>query len=104
MLVGWCEYVDLPEWGVRNLKAKLDTGARTSSLHVDNLKKLTRGRVAFDVVLKVGQSDRRVRTIARVVRRSRVKPTTGEAQNRYFVRTRLRLGRQGIQHPVVFGA
>lgn len=93
-MVGWCEYVELPEWGVRCIRAKIDTGARSSSLHVRNIKRLTRGRVAFDVVLGRRDGARTVRVIAPIVRRSHVKPTTGEEQRRYFVRTLVRFGGQ----------
>jgi len=36
LLVGWKEYVDFPDWGVRHVKAKIDTGARTSCVHVES--------------------------------------------------------------------
>lgn len=32
LTIGWKEFVDFPDWGVRHVKVKIDTGARTSAL------------------------------------------------------------------------
>jgi hypothetical protein len=90
-VAGWRERVDLPEWGIAGVRAKLDTGARTSALHVASLAEDGDGRVTFEVLPR-RRSDRRVRVTAAVVRRARVKSSTGSVTTRHVVRTRLRLG------------
>jgi hypothetical protein len=37
-VLGWKEEASLPEWGIRSLRVKLDTGARTSALHVTRVE------------------------------------------------------------------
>jgi hypothetical protein len=91
-VIGWNEYVDLPDWGISRLRAKVDTGARTSALHVENIEELGRGRIRFEVVLHRLKRDRRVRVETRVERRGRVRSSTGHQETRPFVRTTLRLG------------
>jgi hypothetical protein len=92
VLVGWTEYVDLPDWNVRRLRAKIDTGARSSALHVEDIVELPRDRIRFTVVLHREKQDRRIRVSARVRRRSRVRSSNGIVENRFFVRTTLVLG------------
>ena len=91
-VIGWTEWVDLPDWGIPWLKAKVDTGARTSALHVDLVEDLGDGRVRFDVVLHRERRDRRVTVEADVLRRSRIRSSTGVWRRRYVVPARIRLG------------
>jgi hypothetical protein len=90
--IGYAEYVDLPDWGIERLRAKIDTGARTSSLHVTNIEELPGDRIAFDVVRDRRRHYKHVRCEANVVRRSRVRSSNGVMQTRYVVETTLRLG------------
>jgi hypothetical protein len=70
----------------------MDTGARTSALHVENIQELSDGRVRFDVRLHRWRSDRRVTVEAPLTRRCRVRSTSGRAKLRLFVSARVRLG------------
>ena len=92
MIIGCAEFVDLPAWGIRRLRAKVDTGARSSALHVENIKELDGGRVRFDVRLHRKKSDRRIHVIAHISRRGRVRSSSGQVELRLFVSTLLRMG------------
>ena len=92
LLIGLAEYVDLPDWRVLRLRAKVDTGARSSALHVDNLRELPRDRVRFDVRLHRRHPERTVTVEAKVTRRTRVRSTSGVSELRIFVETRIRVG------------
>ena len=90
-VVGRRERVALPEWGINRIRGKIDTGARTCSLDVDNLVRQPDEHVEFDVVLS--RDRQRVRRIrARLKRKSHVRPSTGETQTRHVVETLLRIG------------
>ena len=90
-IIGRREYVAFPDWGIRGVEAKVDTGARTSAIHVDNVKRLSEQRVRFDVVLN-RKVDKRVQVEADLVRYSRVRSSTGHLQERLVVATTMRIG------------
>ena len=89
LTVGYVEEIDLPEWRVYALTAKLDTGALSSALHVENISRWEDDWVTFDVPLASGA---RSHVEARLVRRGQVRSTNGKITWRNFVSTRLCLG------------
>jgi len=97
LVVGWREMLELPEWGIQRIKTKVDTGARTSALHVNNLTYTDDGKVLFDVVVREHPL-RLVAVEAALVRMSRVKPTHDRVEERPVVKTTMRLG--GMEHSI----
>ncbi len=96
-VTGWREWVALPDWGVPNLKAKIDTGARTSALHAHDLRR-DGDVVTFSVHPWQGSDDDPVAVTARVVDQREVRSSSGETEHRPVVRTALRL--VGLVTPV----
>jgi hypothetical protein len=90
--IGVAEYVDFPDWGVQALSARVDTGARTSALHVENVKLLAGSRVSFDVRLRRDDQEARVRVETKVSRRAPVRSSSGQTESRIFVKAHVRLG------------
>jgi hypothetical protein len=91
-IIGRREWVSLPEWGITRLRAKIDTGARTSAIHVSSIEDLEDGRLRFEVVRREKPHRRTVVVEADHVREARVRPSTGRTQRRPVVRTLVRIG------------
>jgi len=91
-VVGWREYVAFPDWGVTGIVAKIDTGARTSAIHVEQITHLPGDRVRFYLVTSRTKPFRHVPVTADIVRESRVRSSTGHTQERLVVATRIRIG------------
>ena len=91
-VIGAAERVDFPDWGIERLPARVDTGARSSALHVAKIVELPDERVRFAVVLDRKHRRKRVWVEAAISRRGKVRSSNGRRQERIFVRARLRLG------------
>lgn len=96
-VLGWEEWLELPELGLPAIKVKVDTGARTSALHAFSLEEIgsaERLRVRFAVHPIPGRDDVTVSCIADVVDRREVTSSNGETERRYVIRTLARMGQR----------
>lgn len=90
--IGWRERVAFPDWKITGIQAKIDTGARTSALHVDDVSELSDDRIRFSVVLSRKQPARKVAVEAKVVRITKVRSSSGHQQKRYVVDAKIKIG------------
>jgi hypothetical protein len=90
-VVGWRELVNLPELGLGNIPAKIDTGARTSSLHARELEEFRRDGTRF-VRFAVDWGGVRHHCEAVPVDIRGVRSSNGEMQERFVIKTPLTIG------------
>lgn len=94
-VVGWREWVTLPELDIDRIKAKIDTGARSSSLHAYDLKRFRRHGVSM-IRFKVHPMQRDFRTLveaeAELVDLRKVRSSSGVQTLRPVIVTTLELG------------
>jgi hypothetical protein len=98
-MIGWREWVEMPEFDVNEIKAKVDTGADNSSLHAFNLERFSRNGipyVRFEIHPRQRKSKPRIVCEAEVVKERTVKNPGGRTELRPVIRTRLKVGGQEI--------
>jgi hypothetical protein len=96
IIIGWREWLTLPDLGIRAIKAKIDTGARTSALHTFGLDPFEEGgilKVKFGVHPLQRRKDVEVHCVADVVDRRRVTSSDGQSERRYVIRTTVAMGK-----------
>lgn len=92
-VVGWRELVHLPELGLHGMAAKIDTGARTSSIHGEVLEEFERDGEKY-VRFAVDFEQQHVRQVCEAVHVDirGITSSNGKTQRRYVIKTPLRIG------------
>jgi hypothetical protein len=95
--IGWREWLSLPDLGVEYIKAKIDTGARTSALHAFSVRAFTKhGRkmVRFKIHPYQRRKDIVVECVAPVLDKRMVTDSGGHREQRYVIESLVKLGEQ----------
>lgn len=119
LTIGWKEYIDFPEWGLRRIKAKIDTGARTSALDVVSYELSQVNGEGLIAHLRTALHRRHPERLSEirvpVLRMVAVRNSNGMMEQRPLIQTRFRLGsltkdicltvtnRSGMRFAVILG-
>ena len=93
--LGWREWVSLPELNLPAIKAKIDTGARTSALHAFKVERFTRDKrdlVRFLIHPLQNNRDLVVECEAPLLDERPVCSSSGQWEDRYVIKSLLKLG------------
>lgn len=94
-LIGWREWISLPDFGISQIKVKVDSGARTSALHATKIRyaKDEDGItwVSFVITEQISPL-KHVRVTAQLIEKRWVKSSMGHATLRPVILTRISLG------------
>jgi hypothetical protein len=93
--LGWREWVDLPELGLTNIKAKVDTGARTSALHAFELRTFEEnGRQRIEFKMHPNQRDQQTVVVctADIKDEREVRDSGGHREKRWVIETPVEIG------------
>jgi hypothetical protein len=93
---GWREWVALPALGLPLIKAKIDTGARTSALHAFELHPFEENgkrRIRFRIHPKQRNLEIEMECVADIVDERIVRDSGGHEESRFVIETPVRIGK-----------
>ncbi len=85
-IIGRIDKVDLPDFGVENINAKVDTGATRSSLHCEQVR--LEGKTLY---FKIRTEDGGKEFGSDEWMQKKIRSSNGKAEMRYIIKTKLRM-------------
>ena len=102
-IIGKCEYVSFPKLRIREIEAKVDTGAFTTALHChDIVEKVKNGKkvLSFKLLDPLHPHYNNKEIIFDTYEKATIKNSFGESEERYVIRTVIKIGRKRINAKV----
>ncbi len=98
VLIGRVEWVELPELKVRH-RARIDTGAKTTSMHAVNVTEVTQQGELYVKFQSVDSEGKPLELVRKVDTTQKVSNTAGFVSRRYVIKSRVKLG--GIEKEIL---
>lgn len=95
--IGWREWVSLPDLGLGKIKAKVDTGARTSALHAFSLEPFFsegKPKIKFKIHPQQHNTEEEITCVADIIDKRQVTDSGGHSEDRYVIETPITIAGQ----------
>ncbi len=86
-IIGGSDRIDLPDYGLENIQARIDSGAKSSSIHASYIREVKKGDTTVLKFCLLG--NRKLHFEATEFTKRRVKSSNGHIQERYLVKMRI---------------
>lgn len=91
VLIGRVEWVELPDLKIK-LKARIDTGAKTTSLHATNIEEVEQRGELFVKFQTQDLEGKTIQVVRKVETTQKVSNTAGFVSKRYVIKEKLKMG------------
>ena len=89
LIIGKYDRLDLPVLKLKNLRAKIDTGAKTSSLHCSFIEQIDENTVVFEVLDETHEKYKEKRYSMPIKRIASVRSSNGIIEKRFVISTKV---------------
>lgn len=96
-LIGWKEKIALPGLGIKSIKVKVDTGAKTSALHAENIKEFKKGSITyvrFNMHPRSKSTKKKLKLEALLLGYRMVRSSSGHESLRPVISTDIQIGKE----------